>query len=167
MSLEKCRECGTLVSSKAETCPSCGVKSPGNRKIEILLGLVIVFLLVSFIGSLGGGPKPLPESAPLPPPQSAPLPSPKTAAELRMKKIESGFSSWDGSHRALTKLIKGAMNDPDSYEHIKTSYADKGDLLLVKTSFRGKNAFGGKVVNWVIAEASIDGQITRLVEQGP
>lgn len=159
MALTKCRECGAQVSSKAPTCPSCGIKSPGKRQTEIIIGLIIVALFVWLVNSMGGGPKPSPASSPAQREQ--------TAAELRVKMIESGFSSWDGSHRELTKLIKSIMNDPDSFEHIKTTYSDKGDFILVKTNFRGKNAFGGKVVNWVIAEASIDGKIIRVVEQGP
>ena len=83
----------------------------------------------------------------------------KTPEEIRKERIEGGFSAWDGSHRGLEKLIKKTMNDPDSYQHEETSYSDKGDYLLVKTTFRGKNAFGGVVKNWVIAKADLSGNM--------
>jgi len=87
------------------------------------------------------------------------------AAEERKKKIESQFSAWDGSHRNLERVIKESMNDPDSYEHVKTVYWDRGDHLIVKTTFRGKNAFGGVVKNSVTAKVSLDGQVLQILSQ--
>ena len=66
---------------------------------------------------------------------------PKTQIEVRKEIIKNAFSAWDGSHRGVTKLIKASMNDPDSYDHVETAYWDKGDHLVVKTTFRGKNSF--------------------------
>ena len=75
---------------------------------------------------------------------------------------------WDGSHIELTKIIKNSMNEPDSYEHVETVYWDMGDHLVIKTTFRGKNAFGGVVKNWVKAKADINtGQVIEVIEQGP
>lgn len=87
--------------------------------------------------------------------------------EKRKKRIESGFSAWDGSHRGLTKVIKAAMNDPKSYEHVKTVYWDRGNHLVVRTTFRGKNAFGGVVPNWIKAKVDLDGNVLAIIEQGP
>ena len=92
---------------------------------------------------------------------------PKTKEELRKEQIEKHFSAWDGSHRGLTKLIKKSMNDPDSYNHVETRYSDKGDHLIVKTTFRGKNAFGGVVKNWVIAKVDLNGNVIEVISQGP
>lgn len=83
----------------------------------------------------------------------------------RQKSIKSQFSSWDGSHRNLERLIKKSMNDPDSYEHDSTSYLDRKDHLLVQTSFRGKNAFGGVVKNTVIAIVDLNGNILEVIKQ--
>ena len=88
---------------------------------------------------------------------------PKTRTEI----IEQQFSAWDGSHRSLTKLIKESMNDPDSYDHVETVYWDKGDHLIVRTTFRGKNAFGGVVKNWVKAKVDLNGNVIEVIEQGP
>lgn len=85
----------------------------------------------------------------------------------RKKLIETQFSAWDGSHRNLTKAIKESMNDPDSYEHVETTYTDNGDHLIVLTKFRGKNGFGGTVLNAVKAKVSIEGDVLKILEQYP
>lgn len=81
----------------------------------------------------------------------------------REARIKRQFSSWDGSHRKLTALIKQSMNDPDSYQHIETRYGDRGDYLLVKTTFRGKNMFNAMVVNSVMAKVDLDGEIIEII----
>lgn len=88
-------------------------------------------------------------------------------AATRQKRIESGFSAWNGSHIALTRIIKKSMNDPKSFEHVETSYGDRGDYLVVKTTFRGKNAFGGVVLNWITAKCDLDGNVMEVTGQGP
>ncbi|NLE05836.1 MAG: hypothetical protein GX638_13705 [Crenarchaeota archaeon] len=89
----------------------------------------------------------------------------KLAAENRMKLIEEQFSAWDGSHYGLTRLIKEEMNDPKSYKHVKTVYWDRGDHLVVQTTFRGTNAFGGVVKNTVKAKVSLNGQVLQIIDQ--
>lgn len=88
----------------------------------------------------------------------------KQIAEQRKKQIETQFSSWDGSHRGLEKVVKDAMNDPDSYEHVETRYIDNGNYLIVITSFRGKNAFGGVVKNTVRAKVDMNGNVLQIIE---
>ena len=85
----------------------------------------------------------------------------------RKKRIESGFSAWNGSHIALTRIIKKSMNDPKSFEHVETTYGDRGDYLVVKTTFRGKNAYGGVVLNWITAKCDLDGDVIEVTGQGP
>ncbi len=115
------------------------------------LVLIGIFLFLAFIGSFCGNKTT--ETA---------LKDPATA---RREMIESKFSGWDGSHINLTQAIKDSMNDPKSYEHVKTTYIDKGDYLIVKTVFRGKNAFGGVVVNSVSAKVGLDGRILQILSQ--
>jgi len=94
----------------------------------------------------------------------------KAEADRRISRaafLGTGFSSWDGSHRGLTKVIKESMNDPKSYEHVETVYWDKGDRLIVQTTFRGKNGFGGVVKNRVKAETDLDGNVLKIIAQGP
>lgn len=89
--------------------------------------------------------------------------TPKTERQIQ---LEKQFSSWDGSHIELTKIIKKAMNDTDSYEHVETVYWDMKDYVVVKTTYSGKNAFGGRVKNWVKAKADNNGNIIEIIEEG-
>ncbi len=96
----------------------------------------------------------------------------KAAAErqriaARKTRIERQFSAWDGSHRALEQIIKKTMNDPDSYKHVETRYSESDDAIVVKTTFRGKNAFGGVVTNSIRAKFTLDGELIAIIDQGP
>ncbi|NLX26982.1 MAG: hypothetical protein GXY61_13665 [Lentisphaerae bacterium] len=86
------------------------------------------------------------------------------AAE-RMERIEKGFSAWDGSHIELTKVIKNAMYNPESYKHVKTTFSDLGEHLLVFTTYRGSNAFGGIIPNTITAKCDLDGNVLEIIEQ--
>lgn len=88
----------------------------------------------------------------------------KLAAEERKKRIESQFSAWDGSHRSLERVVKSSMHNPDSYEHVKTVYWDRKDHLVVQTTFRGTNGFGGVVTNSAKAKVSLDGVVIALLD---
>lgn len=89
--------------------------------------------------------------------------TPKTERQIQ---LEKQFSAWDGSHIELTKIIKKAINDPDSYEHVETVYWDMKDHVVVRTTYSGKNAFGGRVKNWVKAKADNNGNIIEIIEEG-
>jgi hypothetical protein len=53
MVLTPCRECGEDVSDAANTCPHCGIKSPGKVKSLGWFGkLAIAFVLLFVIGTL-------------------------------------------------------------------------------------------------------------------
>ncbi len=80
----------------------------------------------------------------------------------RQKRIDSQFHPWDGAHINFERYIKRSMNDPNSYEHVETRYWDMGDHLIVSTTYRGKNAFGGIVEVWMKAKVSLDGQILNI-----
>jgi hypothetical protein len=83
----------------------------------------------------------------------------------RRRAIEQQFSAWDGSHVALERIIKKSMNNPDSYKHVETKYGDMGDYILVSTTFRGTNAFGGVVTNTVRAKFTLSGDLIEIVSQ--
>lgn len=155
MALTNCKECGNEVSNKAETCPHCGApvkKRPKQHGCGTLLLIgIVAFILIGIFSSND---------------RSAPS-APKTPEQLRKERIEKNFSAWDGSHRGLTEIIKKSMNDPSSYEHEETVYWDKGDHLIVKTTFRGKNAFGGVVKNWVMAKVDLNGNVIEVTSEGP
>ena len=89
--------------------------------------------------------------------------TPKTERQIQ---VEKQFSTWDGSHDGLTKVIKEAMNDPDSYEHVETIFWDMNEYLVVRTTYRGKNVFGGVVKNYVKAKVDFNGNVLEIIEEG-
>lgn len=76
--------------------------------------------------------------------------------EIKKEKIKKQFSSWDGSHIKLTRLIKQNLKDPDSYEFIDGTFQEVGDNLILNQTYRAKNSFGGYNVETVEALASIE-----------
>lgn len=168
MALRKCRECGSQVSSRAATCPQCG--APTKRKTNPLVGLLAFVIIIAVCAGVCTGVFNLADKGTG---GAASEDADRAGAtetshqETRKERIERQFSAWDGSHRGLTKTIKDAMNDPGSYEHVETVYGDHGDYLVVRTTFRGKNAFGGVVKNWIKAKVDLDGNVIAIIEQGP
>jgi uncharacterized protein YaaR (DUF327 family) len=58
------------------------------------------------------------------------------------------------------------MHNPDSYEHVQTRVWDMGDHLVVSTTYRGTNAFGGIVKNFIKVKVDIDsGTILQVIDQ--
>ena len=134
MALKNCNECNKEVSSKAKTCPNCG--APIKQKTSLftwLVTIIIIFIVVVQIVPLSNDTSAV----------QAPL--------TREEGIRNQFSQWDGSHIKLARRVKATMHDPDSFEHVRTTYRDNGTLLYVTMEFRGKNAFGGKVLQTVNA----------------
>ena len=82
----------------------------------------------------------------------------------RNNQIKAQFSAWNGAHIQLERVIKKSMNDPSSFEHVQTTYNEYKDRLLITTTFRGNNAFGGKVVNTIKAYVDLNGNIIQIVE---
>jgi hypothetical protein len=88
----------------------------------------------------------------------------KEQEEARTATIEKQFSLWNGEHVKLTRVIKEIMNNPDSYKHVKTGYFDMGDHIIINTTFRGENAFGGTITSTAKGKASLDGETVELLE---
>lgn len=71
-------------------------------------------------------------------------------------------SAWDGSVLEVERYLKRVMNDPDSYEHVSSTVpVGRGEYWLVRSTFRGKNAFGGKVINTKLFYIQ-QGQVVRV-----
>jgi multisubunit Na+/H+ antiporter MnhC subunit len=87
----------------------------------------------------------------------------KAKKEAYQNWVNSQFSAWDGSHTALKELVKENMNDPDSFDHVETTYADKKTYLLVRMKYRGTNAFGGVVTNVVIAKSDYKTNTIKII----
>lgn len=79
--------------------------------------------------------------------------------------VEAQFGGWDHSHIKLEQIIIASMNDADSYEHVETKYIlDTKNSIFVTTKFRGKNAFGAKVLNQMSARFSLDGSLLEIIK---
>lgn len=152
MALVKCRECGKKISKKATACPDCGAPRKSGSFLGSLAKILIIFVFVVYVVGLVSNPDGTSSTASVPA-------KPLTAEEKRKAQIKKSFSAWDGSHYELVKWTKARMNDPDSFEHDKTTYADGGEYLIVEMDFRGKNAFGGVVRQSAVAKVTLDGQI--------
>lgn len=79
------------------------------------------------------------------------------ASAARERQIKAQFSPWDGSHRALARLVKENLKDPDSYDHIETRYGVDGDTLNIRMRYRARNSFGGMVIGQVVAKTTVEG----------
>lgn len=81
----------------------------------------------------------------------------KAEYEKRVKEFgENCLSAWDGSHQELKDYVKRNMNDPSSFEHVETKFILKKDYVVLMMSFRGKNAFGGVVINSISGKVKLD-----------
>jgi len=158
MSLIICPECKKTISNTANSCPNCGynLKEQKTQKGCGIgcLAVIIIFAILYMVGVFSADSKKTETS------------NPKSPEESRKEQIEKQFSAWDGSHIGLTAFIKKAMNDPDSYKNVKTTYWGKGDYLVVKTIFRGKNKFGGVVTNWIMAQVDLNGNVFEVLSEG-
>jgi hypothetical protein len=56
------------------------------------------------------------------------------------------------------------MNDPESYEHVETSFSDKREYAVVIMKYRVRNAFGGKVIGALKAKVSWDCKMLSVIE---
>jgi hypothetical protein len=86
------------------------------------------------------------------------------AEASRLKKIESIFSVWNGSHPGLVSLVKRNMKDPSSFDHVETKYWDMNTHLVVVMTYRGKNSFGALVLESVKAKIGIYDSAVEIFE---
>jgi hypothetical protein len=68
----------------------------------------------------------------------------------------------NGSHINLVKIVKSAMHNPRSFEHVHTSYREQDGKIYVYMTYRGTNAFGAIVTNKVSAISDYKGNITII-----
>lgn len=72
----------------------------------------------------------------------------KDALVSAVRGPEPPISPWDGACMPCERHIKTMMNDPDSYDHVTSTRPQiEGEYWTCVVQFRGKNAFGAKVIN--------------------
>lgn len=158
MALNKCKQCKKQTSRKTSKCSNCenntSAKNGENTTKVWPFLLLILFCCTAVLVSEEHS-KPQIE-----------LTAEEQTKRDRADKVSQSFSVWDGSHIALKRLVKAAMNDPDSFEHIDTRYIDHGETLFVVMEFRGRNAYRGMIKQTVRANVDVDtGEVIEIVSQ--
>jgi hypothetical protein len=123
-----------------------------NKTLKWIIGIIAALVVIGMCNRALDGPV-----------EEKPVDAVADSIAKREERINKGFSTWNGSHLALTEFVQEAMNDPESYEHVETTYREKGpDTLFIMMSFRGKNGFGGVVKNTVTVYADLDGKMISV-----
>jgi hypothetical protein len=92
---------------------------------------------------------------------SGPAPTPLSEKEQNIKEL---FSSWDGSCKVVSARIKESLNNPDSYQHVQTSYINRPNgHIVVTTRFRATNGFGAIMTKAAVAEVTPLGNIAAFL----
>ena len=86
-----------------------------------------------------------------------------TPAERHADKVQRLFAP-DGSLPALKVYVKERMDDPASFEHVRTEYIETGGCLYVQMKYRGKNAFNATKTEVISVEAGYDGVVLQVIE---
>lgn len=78
----------------------------------------------------------------------------EVAREKTPEEKAGRFFGFDGESPKLSRYIKKQLNDPESFQHIKTAHKIEGGQLKAFTEFRAKNGFGALVKTY--GEAVLD-----------
>ena len=93
------------------------------------------------------------------------MPKPKPIDLVTDEDIDKQFSNYNGSHIKLEEYIITNMNNPDSSDHVSSSYKKFDDYSLVLLKFRGTNAYGGVVTQEVSAKCSLfNGDVIEIIK---
>lgn len=84
--------------------------------------------------------------------------------ERERERIKAHFSDVTGENYDLGYYIKQNLHDPESYEHVKTSWVQMDTVVLVYTTIRAKNGFGAKRLVSYEAGMSFDNQLLYIKE---
>jgi hypothetical protein len=167
MTPKPCSKCNKELPVTASYCPSCGTPTAAEvtaTRIGCLfvIALILFVLISSWMDQADRKHEALNRQF-----EESKRARNETPEQARERKIKHAFSPWNGGHYALVKLTKDSMNDPKSFEHVNTQYWDMKEHLVVRMDFRGKNAFGGMVKNFIIVKTTVDGKILEIINQGP
>ncbi|AQW91280.1 zinc ribbon domain-containing protein [Elizabethkingia anophelis] len=88
--------------------------------------------------------------------------------EIEIKNIKTlefankNISAWDRSNPKLCRAVKKAMNDPDSFEHVSTTFEYNKNNVIGTMTYRGKNAFGAKILASAKGTFDYDGNLLEI-----
>lgn len=147
MALTPCRECGAQVSTRARACPRCGARV---RRTSLFTKMVLIFFGFALVGTVVGNvtsqmerAREITRQAELTPEERETERRAKEAATQAKAEREANFQKV----LAVAQTVKQAANDPKSIEFEEALMTDAGAIAI---KFRGRNAFGGLIVNYVV-----------------
>lgn len=132
MSLLKCHECTTEVSTEAKACPKCGakVKKPAGLTAWLIVGLIGTGIVAASITEQE-------KTAALAAAEAAKTPEQRAADVAKKEAEDKQFYAAAG----LAKTIKDAARDPDSL--VMEALYVNDDTSVACAQYRARNGFGG------------------------
>ena len=125
MSLIKCNECGTEISSKASACPKCGAKI---KRTSMFTKLVAVFIVATILIAVFQG--------------SSEKQSSQSPVLTPAQKAENAKQDEYVKRAALGAImLKKSMRNPDSFKLDSALVIDKTGAVCY--DYRAQNGFGG------------------------
>ena len=80
--------------------------------------------------------------------------------------IEAQLSLWDGSHSGVVEVVKPGLNDPESFEHLQTSWMRGGGYprtYMIIMDFTAKNLYGGRMRHVIKCEVVVEtGEVAQV-----
>lgn len=135
MAMTKCKECGTEISTKADSCPKCGAKRKKNSGCAIvLLALLLLFIFAAIVAPDTPSPSGSSNtSAATTQPESKPAESPAEREGREFAWMERGKDA-----------ARAKLKDPESAKFQNVYFHQgKTGVPLTCGEVNSKNGFGG------------------------
>ncbi|MBD0400907.1 hypothetical protein [Flammeovirga sp. EKP202] len=85
--------------------------------------------------------------------------------EIKLKEDLEDLLDDEGAIIVFVDHVKKDMNDPKSFEHVRTLITEKGKYLNVMMKYREVNSYGAKVLTTVEAKLNRDGSVKKIISQ--
>lgn len=134
MALVKCKECGTEVSSKAASCPKCGVTVKARSGcLGKAIAAVFVVFIIGMVASVVSPPPPSTSGA-------------QADAESAPGENKAARAS------AFVSVLKQSLRNPKSFQPVSVIVTEEG---AVCATYRAENGFGGMNVENAVMSADM------------
>ncbi len=132
---------------------------------KFIVGILILWLIGAVIGLFDDSKEPEKVDNRTPT-EIVNTPAPNMSPKTNEEKANALLSGWNGSMNSVVKLVKGSMNDPDSFEHVetRTGYYENNSFI-VSMKYRGKNAFGGVITKYVDVKVDYSGNVISVEKE--
>ncbi|KXX72266.1 hypothetical protein [Flammeovirga sp. SJP92] len=87
------------------------------------------------------------------------------AEEIKLKEELEDLLDDEGAVGVFVEYVKKDMNDPESFEHVRTLITEKGKYLNVMMKYREVNSYGAKVLTTVEAKLNRDGSVKKIINR--